>query len=83
MLVQAYDTRTGQEYLVRKEAVGHPIVGPHLSLTPPSPLPASEPEQPPASSEAPAPTNAPDAGDQAVQPPAAPTTRPGRRGEKE
>lgn len=81
MLVRAYDTRTGQEYLVRKGAVGHPIVGPHLSLTPPTPLPQSETEQPahaPAALPIP-----PDAGDEAAQPPAAPTTRPGRRGEKE
>lgn len=33
-LVEAYDTRTGKKYWVRPEAVGHPVAGPHLSLTP-------------------------------------------------
>lgn len=36
MLVDAYDTRTGKKlpHRVRREAVGDPVVGPHLSLTP-------------------------------------------------
>lgn len=33
-LVEAYDTRTGRKYRVRPEAVGHPVIGKHLALTP-------------------------------------------------
>lgn len=36
MLVTAYDQRTGRAYQVRPEAVGHPLVGPDLALTPPT-----------------------------------------------
>lgn len=37
-LVDAYDTRTGEKlpHRVRRAAVGHPAIAPHLSLTPPS-----------------------------------------------
>lgn len=36
MLVEAYDTRTGKKLpnRVPAKAVGDPVVGPHLSLTP-------------------------------------------------
>ena len=55
MLVEAYDQRTGRKYLVRPEAVGHPVVGPTLALTPPPPAPVQEPASTPPAVSAPAP----------------------------
>ena len=61
MLVEAYDTRTGKKLpnRVPAKAVGDPVVGPHLSLTPRSKAAGKKAALPPADT-----TTAPDAGDE-------------------
>lgn len=50
--VHAYDTRTGEQRLVPRAWIGHPVLGAHLSLLPPA-VGGKRTTKPPAAGETP------------------------------